>query len=281
MMSLFLRLLMLALLLAGGMRTAHGSDRPLVLGVFPHLTAKQVIESYRPVANTLEQRLNRRVVIYTARDFTTFVERTQQGDYDIVLTAPHLAWLARQDAGYRPLLKYAQPVYGLLVVKVDSPVDSIPALRGHTIATPDPIALVVLALQAEMSAKGLQPGRDYRTVSSGTHLNTAMQVINGRTEAAMLGLHPYNLMPPELREQLRVIAETPSLSSLMYLTHPRLRDAEAHTIRKALLDFGNLPEGRAFMKKGGYTGLVEVDGNELKSFHPYALQAQDLLRATR
>ena len=35
----------------------------------------------------------------------------------MLLTAPHLAWLARQDAGYQPLLKYAEPVRGLLVVK--------------------------------------------------------------------------------------------------------------------------------------------------------------------
>ena len=149
----------------------------------------------------------------------------RQGEYDILLTAPHLAWLARQDAGYRPLLKYTQPVRGLLVVKSDSPFDEPDALRGRTIAMADPIALAVLAIQAELAAHGLKHGIDYRTTDSGTHTNAVMQVINGRADAAMLGLHPYNLMPPELRQQLRVLAETPPLSSLMYLTHPRLRDS--------------------------------------------------------
>lgn len=267
------------LLIAG--RPVFSADKPLVFGVFPHLTAKQVVETYRPIADTLEKHLQRDVIIYSARDFKTFVERTRQGDYDILLTAPHMAWLARQDAGYRPLLKYAQPVYGLLVVKADSPYTEPKALRGRTIATPDPFAVAVLALHAEMAAQGLRPHIDYRTVASGSHRNAAIQVINDRADGAMLGQHTYTLLPPELRQQLRVLAKTPSLSSLMYLTHPRLRDAEAQAVRKALLQFASLPAGRTFMHDGGYAGFVDVDGSELQSFHRYALQVQDLLRETR
>jgi phosphonate transport system substrate-binding protein len=268
------------LLIAGG-RPAASDDKPLVLGVFPSMTAKQTIEIYRPLASALEKHLRRSVVVYSARDFTTFVARTRQGEYDILLTAPHLAWLARQDTGYRPLLKYAQPVRGLLVVRSDSPFDEPDKLRGRSIAMADPIALAVLAIQAELAAHGLKPGIDYRTTDSGTHSNAVLQVINGRVDAAVLGLHPYNLTPPELRQQLRVLAETPALSSLMYLTHPRLREAEALAVRNALLSFAATPEGQAFMQRGGYGGFADVDGSELRAFRPYALQAQELLRNVR
>lgn len=268
-------------LLAMGIRPAFSADKPLVFGVFPNLTAKQIVEIYRPLANALEVHLQRRVVIYSARDFKTFVERTRQGEYDILLTAPHLAWLARQDVGYRPLLKYVQPVRGLLVVKSGSPFDELDALRGHTIATADPIAVAVLAIHAELAAHGLRRNIDYRTVDSGTHLNAVMQVINGRADGAMLGKHAYMLLPPELRQQLRVLAETPPLSSLMYLTHPRLRDAEAQAVHKALLGFAATSEGQAFMQRGGYGGFLAVDGSELRAFRPYALEAQEILRATR
>jgi len=273
-------LLGVLLLIVGG-RPAASDDKPLVLGVFPSMTAKQTIEIYRPLASALEKHLRRSVVVYSARDFTTFVARTRQGEYDILLTAPHLAWLARQDTGYRPLLKYAQPVRGLLVVRSDSPFDEPDKLRGRTIAMADPIALAVLAIQAELAAHGLTHGIDYRTTDSGTHTNAVLQVINGRVDAAVLGLHPYNLTPPELRQQLRVLAETPALSSLMYLTHPRLRDTEAQAIRNALLRFAATPEGQAFMQRGGYGGFADVDGSELRAFRPYALQAQELLRNVR
>ncbi|MBW8306479.1 MAG: phosphate/phosphite/phosphonate ABC transporter substrate-binding protein [Thiobacillus sp.] len=275
------RRLVWALLLIASIQPAFGADKPLSFGVFPHLTARQTIETYRPLAYVVEKRLQRPIVIYTARDFKTFVERTRQGEYDILMTAPHLAWLARQEAGYRPLLKYVRPVRGLLVVKADSPLDSLGALRGRTIATADPLAVVALALHAELAAHGLRQAIDYQTTDSGSHLNAAMQVINGRADAAMIGLHPYKLMPPELRRQVRVLAETPSLSSLMYLAHPRRGAAAGQAVRQALREFAASPAGQAFMQSGGYGGFAEVDGDELRAFRSYALQAQDILRSTR
>jgi phosphonate transport system substrate-binding protein len=271
------RVVLSGLLLVMGIPSAFSADE-LVLGVFPHLTAKKTIEVYRPLADTLEKHLQRPVVIHGARDFKTFVERTRQGEYDILLTAPHLAWLARQEAGYRPLLKYVQPVRGMLVVRADSKIDSPEALRGRTIAIPDPIAVAVLALQAELAAHGLRHNTDYRTIDAGTHINAVMQVIMGRADGAMLGVHTFALMSPELRRQLHLIVETRPLSSLMYLSHPRLRDTEAQTIREALLDFAATPEGLTFMQRGSYGGFAEVDGGELRAFRPYALQAQEILR---
>jgi phosphonate transport system substrate-binding protein len=253
-------------------------DTPLVFGVFPNLTMKQIVETYRPLADLLEKRLKRPVVVYSARDFRTFAARTRQGEYDILLTPPHLAWLARQDAGYQPLLQYTEPVRGLLVVKVASSLDDIEALRGRTIATADQFALVVLALQAELAARGLEYQRDYRTTQSGTHTNAMLQLIHGRADAAILGLHAYMLMPADWRRQLRVMAETAPLSSLMYLTHPRLRDGDVQAVRRALLDFAASPEGAAFMQQGGYGGFSKVDGSQLRVFRPYALQAQKMLQ---
>jgi len=271
----------LFLLLTLGQRPATSADKPLLLGVFPHLAAKQIIENYQPLATTLEKQLHRRVVVYSAPNFSTFVERTQRGDYDILLTPPHLAWLARQDAGYRPLLKYAQPVHGLLVVRSDSPFTAPEALRGRTIATADAIAVACLALEVDLAKRGLKRGIDYRTMESGTHTSTIMQVVNKRADAAMIGQHAYQLMPDDVRNQLRILAKTPPLSSLMYLTHPRMRDHEAQAVRQALLGFAASPEGQAFMQRGQYGGFVNVDGSELQAFRPYALPAQAILRARR
>jgi phosphonate transport system substrate-binding protein len=254
---------------------------PLVLGIFPNTTAKQIVETYRPLANALEKTLQRRVEIYSAPNFKSFVDRTRQGEYDLLLTAPHLAWLARQDAGYRPLLKYAEPVRGLLVVKSSSSYREADALRGRTIAIPDPLAVIVLALQAELAESGLKSGSDFRILNADTHVNAAMQVVKGRADAAMVGQLPYLLFPPEVRKQLHVLLETPPLSSLTYLTHPRIREADVRAIRKGLLAFAATAEGRAFLKKGGFGGFSPLDGNELNAFRPYALQTQRMLQGAQ
>lgn len=273
--------LALVLLLAGGSGGAAATDKPAIFGVFPNLTARQTVAIHMPVAQALEKQLGRPVVIYSARNFKTFVERTRRGEYDILLAAPHLAWLAHQDAGYRPLLKYAEPTRGLLVVGRNSPYRAPEEMRGRTIATADAIAVTVLAVQAEMAAHGLKHEIDYHTDDAGTHLNAVMQVLNRRADAAMLGLHPYLLLPPEIRGRLRIVAQTGPLSSLMYLTHPRLRDQERAAVRRGLLGFAATAEGKRFLERGGYGGFVPVEGNELQAFRPYAIEAQEILRTAR
>jgi len=261
------------------LRPAWAADTsPLVLGIFPNITVKQIVETYRPLANALEKTLRRRVEIYSAPNFKSFVDRTHQGEYDLLLTAPHFAWLARQNAGYRPLLKYTEPVRGLLVVKSSSYSRDVATLRGHTIAIPDPLAVVVLALQAELAEEGLKPAIDYQIINAGTHINAVLQVIKGRADAAMVGQSPYTLFPPELRKQLHVLLETPPLSSLTYLTHPRVSEAEALIIRNTLLRFAATPEGQVFLKKGGFGGFAPLNSDELNAFRPYALQTQKMLQ---
>ena len=278
------RLIRFAWLLLGlaVLRPGWAADAsPLVFGVFPNLTAKQVIETYRPLADALEKHVQRRVLLYTARDFRTFAMRTSKGEYDLLLTAPHLAWLARQDAGYRPLLQYAKPVRGIAAVKHDAPFMAIGDLRNRTVAAADALAIVTLAMHDEMAVQGLKLDVDYRQLDAGTHSNAALQVITGRADAAIIGMQPYLKLPKSVRGQLRVLAETPPLSSQMFLAHPRVTNAEAEAIRLALLAFAATPRGQTFMQQGGFGSLVAVEGDELRAFRPYALRAQEMLKAVR
>ncbi len=259
----------------------HANPPPLIFGVFPNLSAKLLIETYRPVADALQKQLGRPVEIYSAPDFKTFVARTREGEYDILLTAPHLAWLAQRDVGYRPLLKYAEPVRGLLIVKDDSPIQGIEQLRGNTLVAADPLAVVVMAMVTRIRSRGLNPGVDFSIQYAHTHSNAAIRVFNGAAAVAIIGSQPYRQLPPEVKAHLRVIAETPPLSSQMFLTHPRLSDAEALAVRRALEAFAESPGGRAFMEHCGFGGLAELDGRELREFRSYAEQVEQALRAMR
>lgn len=268
----------LALLLAGAARAA---EAPLVFGVFPNVTARETLKTYAPLARTLEHHLRRPVVVYTAPDFPTFIARTREGVYDLVLTAPHLAWLARQDAGYRPLLKYSAPVRGLLVARKDAGLDKVEALRGRTVAIADALALTALAVEADLAARGIERGRDYTLRASGSQSNAIAQVLARRADAAIVGIHPFRMQPDAVRAQLRILTETAPLSSLTYLAHPRVRDREAEALRAALLAFAGSPEGRAFLAQGGYGEMVTAEDSELSQFHQHALRVQGLLREPR
>jgi phosphonate transport system substrate-binding protein len=274
-------LALLATLLLGVALPGRAADPPLVFGVFPNLTARQTLATYHPLAATLERHLKRPVIVYSARDFPTFIARTHAGQYDLVLTAPHLAWLARQETGYRPLLKYSNPVRGLLVTRADSGLAGVPDLRGRTVAIADKLALATLAIEVDLGAQGIERGRDYKVVIGSTHANALALVAGGRADAAIVGLHPFRMLPDAARTQLRILAETPPLSSLTYLAHPRVRDTEADALRQGLLAFASSPSGRAFLEHGGYGELVAAEDSELGAFRAHALRAQALLREAR
>ena len=279
MTRILLQTLALALWLLAwpGTSRAEASD-PLIFGVFPYLTARQVVETYQPVAAAMEKQLQRRVVLYTARDFKTFAERRRRGEYDILLLAPHLALLAKQETGYRPLLIYDKPIRGMLVVKADSAFHAVENLRDHTFAVGSVIAMTVMAAQDDLAARGLKPGRDYQTINAGTHINAAMQVINGRTDAAILAEKPYLSMQPDQRRQLRVLVQTRPLPGLVYLTHPRLRDAETRAIGSALVSLNESQDAAIVSHRNSHGELDPVSDNAFRAVRGYTFQAQNILR---
>jgi ABC-type phosphate/phosphonate transport system, periplasmic component len=259
----------------------HAAAPPLIFGVFPNLTPKLLIETYRPLADYLQARLHRPVALYTAPGFARFVADTRRGEFDLVLTAPHLAWLARQDSGYRPLLKYANPVRGIVVVKRDSSITSVQQLPGRRVATANPIAITVMAMQHELADAGLVAGRAFATQNAQSHNNAAMLVYDGVVDAAILGEQPFRQLPRTVQAGLRIIARSAALSGQVFLTHPRLRDAEAQAIRNALLSYAVTPQGRQFIARGGFGGLIRLDGRELQGFRQFAPETQQLLHDAR
>ena len=69
------RLVLFLLLIAGSHPAISARPGPLVFGIFPNLPARQMVETYRPLANELEKQLHRRVVIYSARDYQNLCRR--------------------------------------------------------------------------------------------------------------------------------------------------------------------------------------------------------------
>ena len=103
---------------------------PLQLGVVPNVSARVIMANYQPLRQFLERELKRPVEVVTAPDFKTFFQRTQNGEYDVVVTAANLARLAQTEGGYSPLGSYQPAISGLLVMSRERPVKSIQELRG-------------------------------------------------------------------------------------------------------------------------------------------------------
>jgi phosphonate transport system substrate-binding protein len=242
---------------------APAAPGALNFGVFPQLSTRAMAETYQPLANHLGESTGRPVSLVTAKDFNTFHTRTVAGEYDLVLTAPHLAWLASKEGGYRPLLVYKEPAKGFVVVRKDSPIGQLTDLRGKTIAIPDPNAVVNIRLTKILSKSGLDLGHELTVKEAGSHTNAATYVTERQADAAVVGVFPFLQLPAAIKDNLRIIASTPDLPSQVYLVPPRTSASQEQTLRQAIEKFMQGEDGAIFLKKTGFGGVRALKKNEL------------------
>ncbi len=256
-------------------------NRPLEVGLFPYLSTHAVLNTYRPLRSYLEQRLQRPVTLVTAPDLRTFVERTEKGEYRFVITAPHFARLAQVEAGYVPMLRVDNGLYGILVVAKGSPVRDVRALRGKIVSTPSKITIVSMLGLHLLRENGLQPGRDVTIHQAASHNSAVLSVLRGESTAAVTSATALRQMPPKIRDAVRTLALTREVPHLMYLANPRVPEREVAKMTRLLLDFAGSPEGRRFMRDTGYAGLRPPTEGELRSLDPYVTELKALLSQPR
>lgn len=270
---------LLLVLLAAWSHTNWASQTRAVLrfGIFPNLSTRVNMETYRPVADAISKAVGMPVELQTAPDFRTFYERTQGGEYDVLLTAPHLAWLAWTEAGYKPMLAYDNQVTGIIVTRTDSGIDSLPQLKGKLIAKADPLAIVVLRMDKALEKTGLRAGRDYTETEAGSHNNAALLAYQGRVDAAILGGLPFRKLAPEVQSHLQIIAESPPMASQAFLAGPNVDSFLQQKIDAAIERFMQSPGGRAFLEQGGFGGMHRLMRNELSQVDAEAREVRRML----
>jgi phosphonate transport system substrate-binding protein len=252
---------------------------PIRFGVFPNLSVRVLLETYQPIADAVSRSSGQPVELHSAADFRTFHQRTRLNEYDLVLTPPHLAWLAWKEAGYRPLLAYDQPVRGVIVVRRNHDINGLADLKGKTIAKADPLAIAVLRMEKVLGDMGLLAGRDYTVMEAGSHNNAALQVHQGNADAAMLGNLAFQKLPADVKQQLWVIAESAPLPSLVYLVNQRVSPERERQIQGGIERFMQSKAGRAFLDKGGFGGTHRLTRTELNRVAADAQQVKRILGA--
>jgi phosphonate transport system substrate-binding protein len=263
--------------------TAAESDvQPLELAVFPYLSTRAVLTTYEPLQHFLERRLGRKVLLITAPDMRTFLERTQRGEYSYVVTAPHFARLAQMQAGYVPLIRVERNLYGLLVVDKKSRARSVADLRGKVVATPDALAIISMLGVELLRKNGLEPGRDVTVRATASHNSAVLSVQRGDAAAAVTSATALKQMPDELRESVRTLASTEEVPHLMFLANANRPPKEVAEMTRLLFEFVNIsPEGRQFLADTGYEGFRKPTAQEMRNLDPFVLDLRQLIGADK
>ncbi len=255
----------------------------LEIGIIPYLPTPTILERYRPLCNFLEQRLHEPVSIVTAPDYPSFIERTQRREYPFVITVAHAARLAELEAGYRPMLRPGWDTYATLLVRKDSAYQDIKDLRGKTIATPGPYAIVSQLGADWLRKAGLKPGQDVTLQSNLTHTTTMHAVVEGAADAAFISNRAFVAAKSDLKDRVRSLGQSKDSGGpgVVYMAHPALSAKRVTEVKAAILAFVRTPEGKEFVAGLGYDTLREMKTGELAVLDPYVRELKQVMAANK
>ncbi len=269
-MAGLIRLISFALVLVFGPHAVAANEKTaLTLGVFPYVTPVQLAAFHTPLKDFLADSLQRPVTLVTAPDFDSFVERTRQGQYDIILTAPHLGRLAETRDGYKRLAQTGHFVQGIFLARKDSDIHKIEDLRGKTVMIAQRVSIIYQMAEHLLRKKGLVPGESVKIIETRTHNNAMHAPLRGEADASVTGTLLWRVLQDEQKDQLRVIGTTEEAPGFVLMSHPRLAAQDIEKIKKLLLDFHRMPGSEPYFSATGYEKFQPIDDRIMKRLDPY------------
>jgi phosphonate transport system substrate-binding protein len=239
----------------------QAAEDPLILGIFPRNKATETTTMYTPLANYLSERLGRKVILVTSKDFDSFWKAVTERRYDIVHYNQyhyiHSAQSYRVVAHNQEFGKSA--VAGALYVRKDSGITEVSQLRGRTIifgggkdAMLSYIAPRFLLMQA-----GLKEG-DFKTEFSVNPPNALLALYHKQADAAGGGdiLIDLPVVKNAINTQdIRLLAATEPLLFLPWAVKRTMPAKLGESIQSILVDLGSSDAGRQVLKAALTTGI--------------------------
>lgn len=275
-----MRILAAAFVLAalGFGATFRATAQDFQIGVLPNVTARVILTNYRPMREFLAEELGRPVEIATAPDFREFHARTMASAYDLVVTAANLARVAQLDAQLELLAGYDPPIPALLVMRKDSRVGALDALRGKSLAVSNPQSLVVLRGREWLAENGLVAEKDYLLSWARTEDSLAQLLVSGEAPLAMMSMGEFRTIREEIRQTLEPYREFARVPNFFVLAGRRMPAAQAQALRAAVLRFPSTDRGREFLALTGVQGIRPVPEAEVAALDGIAAATRELLR---
>jgi phosphonate transport system substrate-binding protein len=252
----------------------------LEIGILPNISARVLLAQYTPLRDFLSRRLGRSVQVSTASSWGVFHQRTMALEYDLVVTASHIARVAQLERGFIPLVMYEPPIKGLIACAKARPLKGIADLSGQTLVLSNPKSLVTLRGFQWLEEKGLVRGRHFATINTPTDDSVGNVVLHGDAIAAMLSGGEYRAIPEAIKDQIQVVTTFAEVPGFVVLANPRLAPELIQSMQQELLHFSSeAPEGKAFFAATGFTAMRELPAGMMASMDTYLGATKAMLAA--
>lgn len=208
--------LFMCCLLAGNLRAEE-----LTLAIEPFLSARTLVGAFQPYGNYLGDKTGTKVIVVTASNYDQYMQRLLRGEFDLAIIGPHSALLAAQKAGYVAVMKGEGSLKAIMIVDKASAYQKPEDMKGQLIALPDHLTLTSM-LGAEFFRQPDGQTIDVRFKYNDYHNTAAMMMLHGEAAAAVIADSALQPMAPDIRNNIRIIAESKPVPQMVLLIHSRL-----------------------------------------------------------
>lgn len=251
-----LGVVLLILALGGIARPAGAAE--LLLAVVPQLPPAVTHRQWRPLVEQLLRDTGQGITLRVYRSYDEFENDLNSGRPDLVYLNPYHQIVAWRTQGYIPLVRDgSRQLTGVLVVRNDSPYQSIKDLNGRDIAFPDPNAFAASLYMRALLQEREQIRFQARYLAG--HGNVYRHTILGEVAAGAGVNVTLARERAQTRNELRIIYETPGAAPHPLSAHPRVSETLRAALTEALLKLANSDNGRRILAGIEMTNPVRAD----------------------
>lgn len=255
----------LGIALGGMFQTATAAT--LDFAIQPILDEKETRTAFQPLADYLAKITGDKVVIHTARDFPEYwVNQKKNNPYEIMMDNAFFTDYRIEKENWVTLAKIPGLVSYTLIVVGDNAVFEPDELVGKRIASLMPPAPSGIFLGQMFR----NPLRQPFIVPTNSADESLKMLIDGEVIAAII---PTPLVNNALQggADLVVVKTSVQIPHVAISASPNMPEAKREKIKKALLDADKTEDGKAMLKKLGFTNFEEADASLYSGLMQYLI----------
>jgi phosphonate transport system substrate-binding protein len=247
------------------------AEKPYEFGVFPYLPLTKIHALYAPMAKDFEAKLRRQVRLSSKAAYASFAEELRKETYDIAFVQPFAYVDAHDKRGYLPLARRAEDLEAVIVVRQDSPLQTIKDLKGRTVANPPVDAAVSHLTSMALRDAGIDPEAGVKRDYGKNHFACLQSVLIGVADACGTAEQPLRTLQKERRMStgFRVLHKATPIPSALFVVHKRVPPKDRDILLKAILGWPKTEEGKKILEGGQFIPFVAAKDADYEAVRRY------------
>jgi len=232
-----------------------GSGTHYVIGVHPLHNPQRLHEVFGPVADLLTEKIDGAdFEIEASRNYAAFDKKLYSGKFEFALPNPYQTILSLKH-NYRVFGKMGDDdnFRGIILVRKDSHINEVTALKGKAVSFPAPTALAATMMpQYYLHANGLDVNRDIEIKYVGSQESSIMSVFLGNVAAGATWPPPWRALSkerPQLLDELEVKWKTEPLPNNGLVVRIDVPQDIVEQVSAILFDLHKSEAGRTILER--------------------------------